>query len=269
MRKFFLFLVIVGFVSLTTTSKAQLIDEQNVTVTMELQPILQLNMTTPDHIEFIFDDIREYYSGIIKYGATVLKVSSSVNWDLYAVGTSTGGVNWDQQISYSSVANVNSVSALPFSALELHQTAANAYVDAVPAVAPWTDYSNKFVAAQSVAAANIGMNSIYGTTALLGAYTPPLTTEKYIQGTAGLRTVLLPTLGALSGSYLTAQAVLPAFTSFYYVIDYRILPGLPAVFPAAGTNAAVSEALNTVNTGAYAEPGVYTMNVKYVLLEDQ
>jgi len=51
-------------------------------------------------------------------------------------------------------------------------------------------------------------------------------------------------------------------------LDYRILPGLPAVFPAAGTTALapVSEALASP---AYAAPGIYTMNVKYVLLEDQ
>ena len=69
---------------------AQLIDEKDVTVTMDLQPVLQLDMTTPNQLEFVFDDINEYYAGITKYAATVLKVSSTVSWDLYAAGRSKG-----------------------------------------------------------------------------------------------------------------------------------------------------------------------------------
>jgi hypothetical protein len=37
---------------------------------MDLQPILQLNMTTADQVNFVFDDIASYYGGIIRYGAT-------------------------------------------------------------------------------------------------------------------------------------------------------------------------------------------------------
>ncbi|MBP6304311.1 MAG: hypothetical protein KA501_13110, partial [Bacteroidia bacterium] len=61
-------------------SFAQLQDEKNVTITMDLQPILQLNMTTADQVNFVFDDIASYYGGIIRYGATTLKVSASVTW---------------------------------------------------------------------------------------------------------------------------------------------------------------------------------------------
>ena len=42
-------------------SFAQLQDEKNVTITMDLQPILQLNMTTADQVNFVFDDIASYY----------------------------------------------------------------------------------------------------------------------------------------------------------------------------------------------------------------
>ena len=72
------------------TANAQLIDEKDVTVTMDLQPVLQLDMTTANQLEFVFDDINEYYAGITNYAATILKVSSTVSWDLYAVGRSSG-----------------------------------------------------------------------------------------------------------------------------------------------------------------------------------
>jgi hypothetical protein len=54
-------------------------------------------------------------------------------------------------------------------------------------------------------------------------------------------------------------------SNYYYSIDYRIVPGLPAVFPNAASNAGVTAALVAP---AYAQPGVYTMNVKYVLVEN-
>ena len=54
-------------------------------------------------------------------------------------------------------------------------------------------------------------------------------------------------------------------------ISYRILPGLPAIFPNAhSADGTVAEDIVTTNgAGTYAEPGVYTMYVQYVLLEHQ
>lgn len=252
MRKLFILLAVVGLFA--TTSKAQLIDEKNVTVTMELQPILQLNMTTPDHVEFIFDDIREYYSGIVKYGATVLKVSSSVNWDLYAVGTSLDGATWDQQISYATI-NANSSIAIPIGALELHQYEPNECTSQTGN----PDYSGAFTVANTPV---IGQNSIFASAT---PYDPPTIADKYIQGGANI--LAAAGEGALSGSYLTAGATVP--TDYYYVIDYRILPGLPATFPASGTNVLGGGVADGFTNPVYANPGVYTMNCKYVLLEDQ
>ena len=98
--------------------KAQLIDEKDVTITMDLQPVLQLNMTTPDNLEFVFDEIREYYAGITKYAATILKVSSTVSWDLYAIGRANNVLGfWDQQLSYGP-GGVLSVANLPLSLVE-------------------------------------------------------------------------------------------------------------------------------------------------------
>ena len=98
-----LLMTMVVLVGAFGTANAQLIDEKDVTITMDLQPVLQLDMTTANQIEFVFDDINEYYAGITQYAATILKVSSTVSWDLYAVGRSSGSTApgfWDQQIDY-------------------------------------------------------------------------------------------------------------------------------------------------------------------------
>lgn len=257
MKKTFLVLSFLGLFS--AFSFGQLIDEKNVTVTMDLQPILQLKMTTSDQIDFVFDDIKDYYSGIIKYGATVLKVSSSVSWDLYAVGTSQDGTYWDQQVSYSGGGGANAISQLPLELLEIHQHEANAY-DAT-STGVQTDYSASFSPANTPAP---GVNSVYASST---PYTAPAIDQKYIQGQFG---TAAGTEGAPGGSYLTATPAPGSFSDYYFVLDYRILPSLPAIFPNAGLNDGTALDLVTVNgAGAYANPGVYTMNVKYILLEDQ
>ncbi len=252
------FSLIAGMFLLSGLTFGQLIDEKNVTVTMDLQPVLQLHMTTSDHVEFIFDDIKDYYGGIIKYAATILKVSSSVRWDLYAVGTSQNGTFWDQQVSYSSGGGANSISNIPLSALELRQYEPNQYDPTASGAR--TDYSAIFAPAQTLA---VGINSIWYSAT---PYTPPAVDQKYIQGQAGTGV----NEGAPGGSYLTAITPAGTFSDYYFTIDYRILPGLPAIFPNAGLNDGTQEDIAFVNgAGTYAEPGVYTMNVKYILLEDQ
>jgi hypothetical protein len=250
----------VGMFLLSGFTFGQLIDEKNVTVTMDLQPVLQLNMTTPDQVDFTFDEIKDYYGGIIKYAATILKVSSSVTWDLYAVGTSQNGNFWDQQVAYSNGGGANSIANLPLSALELHQYEPDQF-DA-NAMGPQKDYSANFAPAQTLAQ---GVNCIYHSAA---PYTAPAATEKYIQGHKG---TVAGQDGAPGGSYLTSIAAPGTFSNYYFTIDYRILPSLPAIFPNAGLNddATFEDIVTTNGAGTYAMPGVYTMNVKYILLEDQ
>lgn len=241
-------------------SHAQLIDEKDVTVTMDLQPVLQLDMSTPNQIEFTFDEIDEYYAGITQYAATILKVSSTVSWDLYAVGRSNGtnGAEfWDQQIDYGND-NPNAVPDLPLSLLEIRQAQPN-NGDAA-ATGPFSDYSQAFSPSGTPSAGN----SLYVNG---GTITPPSGSDKYIGGHAGTSGIagddFLP-----GGSYLTQTG---NTSDYYYALDYRIMPGLPAIFPnAADADGGTFEDLVTVNgAGAYAEPGVYTMYVQYVLLEDQ
>ena len=160
---------------------AQLVDEQNVTITMDLQPILQLNMDGPSNIDFVFDEIYEYMGGITKYGATTLKVSSSVDWDLYAVGYSSGntagtGLSWDNQVSYGNGTALNGSSILSCSLLELRQNKANPANLAAIGVTGGIDYSSPFLKTVVVAAAN---NCIYTNAA---PYTLPAATDKFIAG---------------------------------------------------------------------------------------
>jgi len=289
-------------------SFAQLQDEKNVTITMDLQPILQLDMNTPDQIDFVFDDIGDYAGGITKYGATILKVSATVNWDLWAVGTSNSAMSgagdfWDIQASYgvnsdnlaASVGNANeATNNLPLQALELHQhginlstaNATGAYVDYhMPFANPSSVMTggmvgNNYAAAPGNAAWVAGQNNIFvpaGGAALV--YTIPGAGEKFIQGHNGILDLIpggsyltqsfLNTTGNPNGQPVAAGAEM--ISAYYNVIDYRIVPGLPVSFPLAANNAGASFSLPTItaNTAAYASPGVYTMNVKYILAENQ
>ena len=112
--------LVAGMLAIAGSSFGQLQDEKNVTITMDLQPILQLEMSTPDQVDFVFDKMADYYGGITKYGATILKVSSTVNWDLYAVGTSNDGTFWDNQMIYGAGTDPLATPSLPLELLELH-----------------------------------------------------------------------------------------------------------------------------------------------------
>ena len=99
-----------------------------------------------------------------------------------------------------------------------------------------------------------------------GSITPPTAVDKYIAGHAG-------TTGSNDfmpgGSYMNQSG---STSDYYYAMDYRILPGLPAIFPnaySADGGTAQNIAATAEDDGKYAEPGVYTMYVQYVLLEDQ
>lgn len=273
-NKFKLFIAAAALIG--TTANAQLIDEKDVSITLDLQPVLQLEMTTPDQIQFVFDDINEYQAGITQYAATILKVSSTVSWDLYAVGRSQGNSGdgfWDQQIDYGSSNNVNAVGELPLSLLEIKQNAPNSAipVNGDPLVQnrdyyhPFQNdrtYNNDGVnPATKVDDIELHQNNIY----VNSAGTPPGATGKYLGGHSGTTGVndFMP-----GGTYLNETGT---SSDYYYTIDYRILPGLPATFPMAYDHTlAVSQDLTAGgNASAYAEPGVYTMYVQYILLEDQ
>jgi hypothetical protein len=266
MKKVILSAAVLASLAFSNNAKAQLVDEQNVTVTMDLQPILQLGMNGSSNVDFVFDQIPEYIAGITQYGATQLMVTSTVNWDLYAVGFSSnaGTGIWDQQLQYGAGTDLNAQDDLPLTALELHQDKQGAVVGALPANATGDDYFAAFTSAVS-----IGDNNVYCSQT---PYIAPAATAKYIAGHA---TNLVFMTG---GTYLVSNASgVGAAGDFYYSMDYRIIPGLPAVFPnaslftgaeAPGGNVVTAQTQINAATGQYAQSGVYTMNVKYVLMEN-
>ena len=151
MKKVILSVAVVAAFLSANNAKAQLVDEQNVTVTMDLQPILQLGMNGSSNVDFVFDQIAEYVGGITQYGATQLNVSSTVSWDLYAAGFSSSaaagaGLLWDNQVSYGAGNDINALTTLPLTALELHQDKDNSNTTgAVPGTGV-ADYFNAFLA---------------------------------------------------------------------------------------------------------------------------
>ena len=269
------FLVITALVGAVSLSSAQQSQQQSVSIALDMKPILQIDMTSPDVIDFIFDEKGKFYKGITKNAATVIKVTSTVKWDLYAVGRSTGKspngkTFWDQEESFGST--VNSVADLPLSMVELRQNQGNnGYINQN---ARYVDYSQDF---SDGFRPNAG-NSLYVSPD--GTPTPPNKTGKYIAGHSGIsddiKNGYMP-----AGSYISDNGI---GTNFQFVMDYRILPGYPAIFPNAfNSDATVAENIvssakaSSVLVGgaagngnaAYAEPGIYTMTVQYVLLEDQ
>ena len=297
---------------LSTASFGQLLDEKNVVITMDLQPVLQLNLQGPDQFDFTFDEINEYYSGITKYGANILRVSASVSFDLWAVGLSqgqSGDFLWDNVLEYQG-GGAAAINDIPITALELHQFPPNPSQDAGVGPCALTnttnsDYSSAFAPFDpSVGdfAAGACDNNIYtapnGTPYLAPTSTAAATSEKYIAGATGTGadcqivggSYLMQSNAALAGN--TVSDAVGALTGYYFVMDYRILPALPAQFPcsdvaadtegatineapanalaAAGeSNFDADDATAIETAGNYAAPGVYQMYIKYILVEDQ
>ena len=269
MKKVILSVAVVSALLAGTAAKAQLIDEQNVTVTMDLQPILQLNMNGSQNVDFIFDQISEYVGGITQYGATQLNVSSTVSWDLYAAAFSSNAASgtsltWDNQVVYGEGNDGNATTALPLSLLELHQDKDNPD-NTDSGSSGVDDYYTPF----QTSTTSIGVSNVYCTSA---PYARPNAGSKYIAGGNADSDFVV------GGTYLVLQGgQVGANSNYSYTIDYRIVPGLPAVFPRSSDmttndgNSNTADDLTSFGAGTtdtYARPGVYTANVKYILVEN-
>lgn len=222
---------IAGVLNVNTT-KAQLSDQEYVAVTMDLQGILELNMTTEPQVDFVFNTIQKYQVGITKYNATRLEVESTVPWDLYAQPSTQF---FTQQIAYG--AGTNGQGSIPSEVLEMQAIQSNSVA------APFT------------------FNSFIGLSSMTGANTASLTPSANTQFLAGEFTQ-----GVLS-SYAPATSSASPLTN-KFLIHYRIKPGVPANFPDLTTQyPAVASATFTPFT-PYAQPGYYDLEVVYTLTED-
>lgn len=216
----------------TTRSNAQLSDQEYVAVTMDLQGILQLNMTTDPQVDFVFNTIQKYQVGITKYNATRLEVEATIPWDLYAQPSTQF---WTQQIAYG--AGTNGQGTLPSEILQMEAIQPNSV------------------------AAPLTFNSFIGLSSNGGANTASLTPTVSTQFLAGEFAQGVP------NSYPPATSTASPLTN-KFLIHYRIKPGVPANFPDLTTQyPLVAAATFTIGT-PYAQPGFYDLEVVYTLTED-
>ncbi len=214
------------------TANAQLSDQEYVAVTMDLQGILELNMTTEPQVDFVFNTIQKYQVGITKYNATRLEVEATVAWDLYAQPSTEF---WTQQIAYG--AGTNGQGILPSEILEMQSIQANA-----------------------VAALN-SFNSFIGLSSNAGANTASLTPTVNTQFLAG------EFAQGVASSYPPGTSTMSPLAN-KFLVHYRIKPGVPANFPDLQVQYPAVAAATFPPATPYAQPGYYDLEVVYTLTED-
>jgi len=221
-----------------------------------IDEILSLNVATSNQVNFTFSALKDYTSGVTNYSATKLTVNSTVSWDLMAIGTSSNNESsagtrpyWDMTSSYAGVGTPN----IPLDVLELFQSPINPTT-----TGPTADYSSNFTIPPS------GNNNI-----AVGYLAGGVITGV---GPAGLERTIAGDWGAVGaghnvapGSY-QAIAIAPATwirSNYSYLISYRLTPGLPPQFSYSKLG------IGNIVSPSFAQPGTYTMQVKYILSEDQ
>lgn len=188
-----LLLVAIAVGAFAFQSKAQLSDEEYAYVTMDLQGILNLTMTTDPTVNFTFKTIPEYQNGIMKFNATKLDVDATVAWDLFAYASTN---NWVQVDAYST----NGQATLPAEILEMQSIRPNS-----------TLATNNFNAIRS-------LKGLTNSGVVAGVPVPATQFLAGMNGTAALQSY---PPGAANSSPLTNQ----------FRIHYRLKPSIPATFP--------------------------------------
>jgi hypothetical protein len=209
------------------------------TLRIEILPVLELGINTSSLLDFTFTNVPSYIGGQTEYGATSLSVSSTVEFDVIAIGTSSefennGNPFWDVMGEYTLQGN----NQIPLNVLELHQIPPN------PTGA--IDYSSAF-ASPPAGANDITIGSQAGNLINI----PAASTVRTIAGNLGA-------VGAGNcmepGSYLPIAGALYNPSDYKYKIDYRLLPMLPPTF---------NQAIAPIRSG------IYRMQVRYIITEDQ
>lgn len=186
-------LILIAMVGIAFQSNAQLSDEEYAYVTMDLQGILNLTMTTDPTVNFVFKTIPEYQNGIIKFNATKLDVDATVAWDLFAYASTD---NWTQVDAYST----SGQATLPAEILEMQSIQPNS----------------------SLAPANFNtMASLKGLTNSAVAGGVPTAATQFLAGMVGTAVLESYAPGAASANPSSNQ----------FRVHYRLKPGIPASFP--------------------------------------
>ena len=186
-------LVLLAFAAFAIQSQAQLSDEEYAYVTMDLQGILNLTMTTDPTVNFTFKSIPDYQNGIIKFNATKLDVDATVAWDLFAYASTD---NWTQVDAYST----NGQSTLPAEILEMQSMNANSTAA--------TDNFNTLISLKGLTNSGVAGGIPAATTQFLAGMVGTAAGESYAPGAAGSN---------------------PSTNQFR--VHYRLKPGIPASFP--------------------------------------
>lgn len=208
---------------------SQLSDEEYAYITMDLQGILDLTMTTNPQVDFSFNSIADYKHGITKFNATQLEVDATVAWDLYVYASTD---NWTQVEAYSA----NGAAVLPAEILEINSSYDNTGVTA--------GLGTGFVSLKG--SVNSGCDD----------GTPDAATQ-FIMG--GDNT----TEAAITAGAPGTAAGNP--TTHKFRMSYKLQPGIPGSF-LNSTVPLTTPALG--NTDDYAQAGYYYLEVVYAIIED-
>lgn len=268
MKKLFGLLIAAGLLmGITTASFAQqsLNDAEYSYVTMDLQGILNLTMTTDPQVDFVFKTIQEHQNGITKFNAVRLEVDATVGWDLFAYANDNG-LGWTQVESYST----NGIATVPAEILEVQ--AVNGLGQAIG--------DGWHVSDSGVVLSNLNFQAftpIKSTLAagLVNSLTPAVTTQ-FIAGEIGTAQYEQMAPGVAHANPATHQ----------FRLHYSIKPGIPAKFLRAlatvadgGSGRLIVGALGTARADIlalnvptepinFAQAGYYYLEVAYVLVED-
>lgn len=186
-------MLILALATCAFQSNAQLSDEEYAYVTMDLQGILNLTMTTDPTVAFVFKTIPEYQQGITKFNATKLEVDATVAWDLFAYASTN---NWTQVDNYST----NGQATLPAEILEMQSIRTNT----------------------SAAPANFNaLVSLKGLTNSGVAGGIPTAATQFLAGMRGTAALQSYAPGAGESNPTTNQ----------FRVHYRLRPSIPATFP--------------------------------------
>jgi len=248
--------VVALILSVQTNSYAQqqLTDEEYSYVTMDLQGILSLTMTTEPQVDFVFKTIQEYNHGITKFNAVKLNVDATVGWDLYAFALTGADNVWDSVETYST----NGTSNIPAEVLMIR--ASNGYGEQTtwPVMHSVTDTVNFQDFTPITGQPNAG----------LGANLTPGITTQFIAGS----------LNAVIDTCMNPGTALTNPTTHQFRLDYRIVPGIPAKFLTALSSSRLNQTASAIDpdvtylTNAsnqnYARAGYYYLQIAYILTED-